>query len=209
MRLPIVTPTELVRRVEQTYDRLEQLVGLLPRVGVMLTQMEELVRRATLLVGEVDGTQKRARAVVARAETVTGAAEVLVGRAAAATGEVEGLLGEVEPLMRKAEPILRRLIDSTSPEEVDAVIALIDSLPGIVGKIDTDIIPILDTLSTVAPDIRDLLDVSRELNEIMGAVPGLGRIKRRVEAQQAEQDAAAYTADEDVSSAPARRRQDS
>ena len=33
---------------------------------------------------------------------------------------------------------------------------------------ETDVIPIMDSLSTVSPDLHDLLAVSRELNEMLG-----------------------------------------
>ena len=45
-------------------------------------------------------------------------------------------------------------------------------------------IPVLHTLTSVAPDLHDLLDVSRELNEMLAKLPGMGRIKKRVDEQQ-------------------------
>ena len=69
---------------------------------------------------------------------------------------------------------------------------------------DVDEPGVLDTLSTVAPDLRDLLDVSRVMNELLGAVPGLGRVKRRVEVEQAEEDAFEYRAGEEPASVPDR-----
>jgi hypothetical protein len=75
-------------------------------------------------------------------------------------------------------------------------------LPPIVGKLDSDILPVLDTLATVAPDLRDLLDVSKELNELIGAVPGLGRVKKRIEERQQEADD--YRAEEAPPAAPDR-----
>ena len=48
----------------------------------------------------------------------------------------------------------------------------------------TDIIPILDSMGSVAPDVHDLLDVSRELNEMLGQIPGMSRMKRRIDDQQ-------------------------
>jgi hypothetical protein len=51
---------------------------------------------------------------------------------------------------------------------------------------EVDIVPVLDSLSTVAPDLHDLLDVSRELNEMLAKIPGMGRVKDRVDKQQAE-----------------------
>jgi hypothetical protein len=52
---------------------------------------------------------------------------------------------------------------------------------------EVDIVPVLDSLSTVAPDLHDLLDVSRELNEMLAKIPGMGRVKDRVEKQQEEE----------------------
>jgi hypothetical protein len=40
----------------------------------------------------------------------------------------------------------------------------------------------------VAPDLHDLLEVSRELNEMLAGLPGLGRIKKRIDEEQAEED---------------------
>ena len=62
---------------------------------------------------------------------------------------------------------------------------LIDHLPDLTERFERDVLPVMTTLGTVAPDLHDLLDVSRELNEMLGKLPGLGRIKRRVEEEQA------------------------
>ena len=62
--------------------------------------------------------------------------------------------------------------------------SLIDHLPLLVGKLETEVVPILETLSTVSPDLHDLLDTSRELNEMLAKLPGMGRIKARVEEKQ-------------------------
>jgi hypothetical protein len=50
---------------------------------------------------------------------------------------------------------------------------------------ETDIMPILDSLNSVAPDLHDLLDVSRELNEMLSQIPGISRMKKRIDEQQA------------------------
>jgi hypothetical protein len=50
--------------------------------------------------------------------------------------------------------------------------------------VETDIIPVLDTLTTVSPDLHDLLDVSRELNLMLAKLPGMGRVMKRVDEQQ-------------------------
>jgi hypothetical protein len=131
-----------------------------------------------------------------------------VDRTQALTERVAPLVDIYQPTLETMAPIVSRVAETTSPDEVDAVVQLIDALPGIVERLDRDILPVLDTLSTVAPDLRDLLDVSRVMNELIGSVPGLGRVKRRVEDEQAEEDAFEYRAGEEPASVPDRRTDD-
>jgi hypothetical protein len=51
-----------------------------------------------------------------------------------------------------------------------------------------EILPILATMTNVAPDIRELLDTTKEFTALLGSLPGLGRIKRRIEEHQEEHD---------------------
>jgi len=120
------------------------------------------------------------------------------------TDRVAPLVETYQPMLETVAPIVSRIADSTSPDEVEAVVRLIDALPIIVERLDRDILPVLDTLSTVAPDLRDLLDVSRVMNELLGSVPGLGRVKKRVEEKRANEEAFEYLADEEPASAPDR-----
>jgi len=69
---------------------------------------------------------------------------------------------------------------------VQAAVKAIDLLPELVERLATDIMPILTTLDSVSPDLRDLLLVSKELNKMLGAIPGLGRAKRKFEEEQEE-----------------------
>jgi hypothetical protein len=67
---------------------------------------------------------------------------------------------------------------------VDALLRLVHQRPLLVMKLETDVIPVLDSLTTVAPDLRELLNLTRELNELLANVPGLGRIMRRIEQEE-------------------------
>lgn len=151
-----------------------------------------MMTRVQAVVAAIESTQQRAQAVVERAEAV-------VDDAAAITEQLTPLMQDFLPTLRQLEPVLRRISETTSPDEVAAAVSMIDLMPEVVGKFKDDILPVLDTLGTVAPDVRDLLDVSRELNEMLSSVPGFGRVKRRVEAQQDT-----YRADEDPPSSPDR-----
>ena len=61
---------------------------------------------------------------------------------------------------------------------------LLDHLPELVERIETDVLPMLTTLRNVGPDVHDLLDITRELNAMLGRLPGMGRVKKRIEEQQ-------------------------
>lgn len=119
-----------------------------------------------------------------------GRAEALVGRAEPMVQRVEPLLEQVVPPLTRLLPVLDRLAETTHPHEVDAMVALVDQLPLLAEKMQTDIVPMLESLSSVAPDLHDLLDVSRELNEMLGKLPGLRGIKKRVEREQDEEERA-------------------
>ena len=85
------------------------------------------------------------------------------------------------PPLTTLQPTLQTLADTTHPDEVAALVTLVDHLPALTEQVERDVLPVLTTLGSVAPDLHELLNVSRELNEILGKIPGIGRLKRRVE----------------------------
>ncbi len=216
MRLPIPRPRHVVGVARQGFQTIEWMITLGPRIAVLVNEIEQIVARVNTLLSNIELTERRistvatgiertheqVRAVVARAGETMITTDVIVADAALVTARVGPLLDAYQPALDKLQPIVARLAETTSPTETDAMVALIDTLPGIVRKLDNDILPILDTLGTVAPDLRDLLDASKELNEMLGALPGLGRIRKRVEEQQRQEDE--YRAGEEPPSAPDR-----
>jgi archaellum component FlaC len=156
--------TAEVARVGSVADDAQKQID---RVGSVADDAQKQIDR----VGSVaDDAQKQ----IDRVETVVGGAAVQADRAAA-------LIDVLEPPLTTLQPTLQTLADTTHPEEVAALVTLVDHLPAVTEQFERDILPVLATLGSVAPDLHDLLDVSRELNEILGKIPGLGRIKRRVE----------------------------
>lgn len=191
------SPEDLLRLTTQGVRAAEKMIGLVSRVAILIAEVETIVPRVKLLIGELERTHDRADGVVTAAGAVTARTGALLAR-------VEPLLDRYEPALISLEPIVTKLAETTSPGEVDALVSLIDAMPELVDKLTRDILPTLDTLGTVAPDLRDLLDVSRELNDILGNIPGLGRIKRRVDEQQSLEDG--YRAAEEPPAKPARRK---
>ncbi|MGH3361441.1 MAG: hypothetical protein ACRDOM_03195 [Nocardioides sp.] len=144
----------------------------------------ELVERVTGLLGAAEQLVTDAGSLIGRIEETRAAADEVVARTDATVVRADALLGALEPSLTQLQPTLERLAETTDPREVDAMVALVDQLPLLAAKLETDVIPIMHTLTSVAPDLHDLLDVSRELNEMLAKLPGMGRLKKRVDEEQ-------------------------
>lgn len=173
----------IVTRAEAAVVRVDAVVGdaarTVTRVDSVIGDAEQTVARTGTVVGD-------AEQMVARTGTVVGEAERAVGTTDSVIGRVQKLLDAMEPSLTTLQPTLERLADTTHPEEVDALIALVDNLPVLAERMQGEVIPIVKSLQNVGPDIHDLLDLTRALNEMLAAVPGLGRVKKRIDEEQAE-----------------------
>ncbi|RYB88824.1 hypothetical protein EUA06_18755 [Nocardioides glacieisoli] len=182
----------LVARASAVIDRVEDVAEAaaaeVARVGTVVDDAKVQIDRVGTVVDDakvqidrvgtvVDGAQERIDSV---GKVVDGAA-VQVGRAAS-------LMDVLEPPLTTLQPTLQTLADTTHPDEVAALVQLIDHLPQLTEQVERDVLPVLTTLGSVAPDVHELLNVSRELNEILGKIPGIGRLKRRVEEEDEDPD---------------------
>jgi hypothetical protein len=181
MRLPILGPRDTVHLLERGVEAVDHLLGAVPRLLKLLAEAEALLERTNLLIIRIESTREAADVVVSRTDAVVTRAERVVTNSDPLTARLKQLLDSTEPSLVKLQPTLERLAETTDPREVDAMVALVDHLPLLANKLETDVIPIMDSLGTVAPDLHDLLDVSRELNEMLAKVPGLSRIMKRDE----------------------------
>jgi ABC-type transporter Mla subunit MlaD len=187
MKLPFLDPRDVVRLVERGAEAIDLLVGAVPRLVSLIAEAEVLLERVGALVERIEATRAGADDVVRRTDAVVTEAERIVLSTDPLTARLRKLLDATEPSMVRLQPTLERLADTTDPREVDAMVALVDQLPVVAAKLETDVIPVMETLSTVAPDLHDLLEVSRELNEMLAGLPGIGRIKKRIDEEQAEE----------------------
>ena len=172
MRLPVPGPRDVFDAFGRGAEAVEALLAAVPKLLA-------LVERADELVTTIDGVAARADALVTRTDAVVGSAEAQVAR-------LTPLLDAFEPSLLKLQPTIEKLADTTDPNEVEALVELVDHLPQLADRMETDVLPMLASLSSVAPDLHDLLAVSRELNDMLAKVPGLGRIKRRIDEEQGE-----------------------
>jgi uncharacterized protein YoxC len=185
VRLPLPGPRDLLQVLERGADSVEQLLAAVPRLLALVGTAEGLLGRVETLVARIEETRGSAQTVVDRIDPVVTRAEGLLTTLGPLNDRLKVLLDDIEPPLTKLQPVLDRFAETTHPEEVDAMVHLIDHLPLLADKMETDIIPVLDSLNTVAPDLHDLLDVSKELNEMLGQIPGISRMKRRIDKEQA------------------------
>jgi hypothetical protein len=183
-RVPLPGPRDLLHVFERGASSVEQLLAAVPRMLALLDDAQRVLERVDGLIDRIEQTRSAADTVVQRTDEVAARAEHLLGGTSTLVDRMTPLLDRTEPPLVRLLPTLERLSETTDPREVDALVALIDMLPGLAKQAETHVIPVLDSLSSVAPDLHDLLDVSRELNEMLGALPGLGKIKKRVDEEQ-------------------------
>ena len=192
LRLQLPGPRDALAVLAAAQALTEQALSALPRVLALLDAAERLLPRVDALITRIESTREAADAVVARTDGVITSVDRLIVRVAGTVGSVEPtidraqrLLDDFAPSLEKLRPTLERLAETTDPAEVDALVQLVDHLPLLVDKIEDHVLPMLESLQSVGPDIHDLLDATREVNEMLGKIPGMGRIRARVEEKQA------------------------
>src|ERR1700712_3730576 len=200
MRMWFAGPLELLRLPGQALQAVRGASALVPQLADLIGELQELVSETRTVVRDAHATQREAQAVAVAAEqprrqvqafadraAVTAAAAAEVAAAAQVSSRrVHQLIDRFEPALHSLAPFTDHPPDGVTSDDASAVVEMIHTAPGLVEKLDTDIVPILNSLDTVAPDLRDVLDVSEGMNEMLGSVPGLGRVKRRIEKDQQE-----------------------
>jgi hypothetical protein len=161
----VVRSDAVITRVGETQDRADAAIG----------RVQDTQQRADVAIGEVDRTTRRAAA------TLTGAAE-LVGR-------LDPLLGAYEQPLATLAPAVRRLAETMHPDEVTALITIIDRLPRLLGHLDDDVLPVLESLDGVGTDVHDLLDTVQDLRQVVKGFPGSRLFRRRGAEEIAEEEA--------------------
>ncbi|GAA5145410.1 hypothetical protein GCM10023340_14680 [Nocardioides marinquilinus] len=179
MRLPIPGPSDVRQVLDRGRDQLQALVDAVPRVLALLDAAEVVVARAAVALDRVEAVTRDAATVALETATVVDLAQAEVMR-------VAGLVERLAPTLTTLLPLAERVAAATGPDDVDAAVRLTNRLPGLTDRVEHDVLPVIDLLRSVAPDLRELLDVSRELNEMLGHVPGMGRIKKNLEREAEE-----------------------
>lgn len=185
MRLVLPGPSDVLRLASRVVGAAGDLLDLAPRLMALLSEVEEIVR----ILRTIDDVELRIADAVEKALSIV--------------DRVEPLIAEFEPTLRVLHPVLRRLAETTDPEEVEAMVRLVNDLPELVAKIHVDVLPVMTTLGSVPDDVRELIVTSKELNEIIASVPGMSRMRQRAMREVAEQSNATRGRERDARRSPA------
>lgn len=185
MRLVVPGPGDVVRLASRAWRAAEQLVDVVPRLVALLGEVEEIVR----ILRTIDDVELRIADAVENALSIV--------------DRMEPIVTEFAPTLRALHPIAQRLVATTDPDEIEAVVRLVNDLPDLVARIHVDVLPVLSALGTVPNDLREILVTSKELNEIIASVPGLGRMRQKALRQMATQELLGRERERRAASAPA------
>ncbi|SEP26486.1 hypothetical protein SAMN05660991_04362, partial [Trujillonella endophytica] len=145
-------------------------------------------RKADEAIDAVGDTQRKADAAIGAVGGTIERAGGAVGRAEAVIARVDPLLAGFEGPLRQLVPVVQRLAESLSAQEIEAMVAIIDRLPTLLGHLDDDVLPVLKTLDGVGPDVHDLVDTMQDLRQVVKGFPGSKLFRRRGAEEIAEDD---------------------
>ena len=203
--ISVLEPGELLgaaRSVVEWTTRVTTLLIELPeRVASMLDSIDRLLARTADMADRVEGLVGRLDNVVVVADTVAGGAAATLERAGRVTGEAdriaqsaalvlaetaglsrgaESLLAVYRPLAEQAAPLASAFVTGVTEREVAAAVAVLRLLPELMGRLETQIAPLVGRLDGVGPDVHELVAVVKELQKALNSVPGVAYLRRRM-----------------------------
>ena len=191
----LVGPFEVVRLLGQTRAALVLALGAVPQLVDLLGELNALVvearkfitdsqltqQQAARLVIEVESTRRQAQQVADNARRTEEGAAAAVAQVRELASDVRAVLERFEPALGKLAPITDFVAEELTIDHAEALTGLIQDAPDLVDKLSNDVVPVLDSLGTVGADLREVVETTTQMDEMLGAVPGLGRVKKRIE----------------------------
>ncbi|HEX2296908.1 MAG TPA: hypothetical protein VHH34_00065 [Pseudonocardiaceae bacterium] len=178
-------PAVLTRPVSAALDTTVSLLALPGRVIALMAAAEQTLAAVNDAVARTEAHLEQTELIIIRVDGVVQAAGEAVKQAAVTVEQVDHLTASAAPLLesyseplRRLEPTVRRMADTTDPQEVDALVTLIDRLPRLAHVMDGDVIPLLGRIEQIGPDLNELLDNVGDLNRMMNRVPRVFRRRR-------------------------------
>lgn len=178
-------PAVLTRPVAVALDTTVALLALPGRVVGLVTAAEQTLAAVNQAVARTQADLERTEHIILRVDGVVQAASQAVTAAAVTVEQVDNLTASAAPLLasyseplRRLEPTVRRMADTTDPQEIDALVTLIDRLPTLANAMDGDVIPLLGRIEQIGPDLNELLDNVSDLNRMVSRMPKVFRRRR-------------------------------
>ena len=165
----------LVLRVDSTVDDAEGLVG---RVGTVTGSAEQITERALPVVDFVESTVAQVKPVL---EALLLEEGVRAEQATMISTRVTELLVTADEVATRLAPVAGRVVDAVDSEDFEAVLELIDNLPQLITSVERDVLPVVRSLDSVAPEVTEILDVASKCLEALNGIPGFQRLRRRGE----------------------------
>ncbi|MBB1010268.1 methyl-accepting chemotaxis protein, partial [Dietzia sp. SLG510A3-3B2-2] len=170
----------VVVRVGSTVESAE---GVVARVRTTVDTADDLVldaggliERVVPLVDFADSTFAQVKPVV---EALLVDADLDVEAARVVATRMTEVLAWADKTIRLLEPIADDVLESVDPDEVKAVIQFIDHLPALGDTLENDVMPVLASLDTVAPEVHQILEVAQQCLEAVAGIPGFQLLRRR------------------------------
>jgi ABC-type transporter Mla subunit MlaD len=187
VRVPIY-PKQIRELASDGVDTAQRIVSAAPKIAALLDAGESLLDRVARLVARIDQTRASAQVLIDQVDVTQNLARSVVDQAGVTAARLTDLLDQYEPVLQALDPAIARMSETVTSSDIDALLALVRRGPRLTEQVADDVLPVLDSLKTVAPDLTELLAVSRALNEILGSVPGLGRAKKRADDELEQSD---------------------
>lgn len=186
MRLPIPGPADLVQAAASVRDGVGDAFELLPRLVSLVGDAETLVGRVGRVVDKIEATIDRADVLISDVAATDQAAQKVVAAVEATASRAGAVLELYDASLRRLAPTVETFAKTLDPDEVQAIVSLVDRLPILLKHLDEDIFPILTTLDRVAPDLHQLLEIAQDLQVALGGLPGMGWVRKRAEKEEEE-----------------------
>ncbi|WP_315770306.1 ribulose 1,5-bisphosphate carboxylase large subunit [Rhodococcoides kroppenstedtii] len=177
VRLPIPSVGTAVALMRATASWSVDTVVL---VAALPSRVDDLFSRVDALITSIEEITARAGGVIeAAARTTDDAAGVIVG-AGDASERARAMIADIAPIADRGIPLGRRFVDNFSEQELDASIRMVEHLPELMERMEA-IMPILATMDTVAPEIHQLLEVTKDVRKAVIGIPGFKFFRNRGE----------------------------
>lgn len=169
--------------------------GSIGRVGDLAAAPVRILGRIEQLLERIDRTIDRVDDTEAGAAQLVRALDELRVRAARELSTYSRTLQLADASARGWLPVLDAL--RPAGEELAASLGAGDAArlleatrmnARLADELDDQILPTLHALRSVAPDLHQLVALSRGLNELVGTLPGLGKVKKRIDEEVPEND---------------------